>query len=271
MFGQSEEVTSSIESFLRSVTVPAIEALGDDSIDQVGTGTLFRVAGRLFFVTARHIFDDMRPENLCIPRSPDGDRDPRTLGRITVTKPAIEDIDLAIVEIHCPETVARIEPGWRVLPLDSMRLASRQGSFVLSGYPSELGKRPNPSLVKSALFAMETVRLDETPSGAEQPVHADLDLFFAYGRDGLKADGGAVDTPHLKGASGASIWEFYPEYRGALWAPDHALKIVGVQSTMARSYDYFRAKSSNYLLESFRKIDSEMESAVNRFREKLPM
>ncbi len=270
MLGQTEEVTTSIKSFMRSVTVPAIEALGGDAIDQVVTGTLFRIAGKLFFVTARHIFDNMRPEDLCIPHSPDGDREPRTLGRITVTKPEIEDIDLAIVEIHCPETIARIEPGWRVLPLDSMRLASQQGSFVLSGYPSELGNRPNPSLVKSALFMVETDRLNEIPTGADQPVNADLDLFFAYGHDGFKADGEAVDAPHLRGASGASIWEFYPQYQGAFWAPDHALKIVGVQSIMARNYDYFRAKSCSYLLESFSKTDVDLENAVNRFRERLP-
>lgn len=265
MFDQSKEVTTSIEAFLRSVTVPVIEALGDDAIDQVGTGTLFRIAERLFFVTARHIFDDMRPEDLCIPRSPDGDRDPKTLGRITITKPKIESIDVAIVEIQSPETIARIESGWRILSLNSMKLASQQGNFALSGYPSGLGKRPNPALVKSTLFMLETHRLDQVPVGADQPVIADLDLFFAYDREGFRSDGAAMDAPHLRGASGASIWEFSQEEK-QLWAPDNAMRIVGVQSSMARSHDYFRAKSCIYLLESFAKIDTQLEGEVNRFR-----
>ncbi|RUW45125.1 hypothetical protein EOA32_34930 [Mesorhizobium sp. M1A.F.Ca.ET.072.01.1.1] len=268
MFGQSSEVTASIQAFLKSVTVPIIQALKDDAIDQVGTGTLFGVAGRLFFVTARHIFDDVRPEDLCIPRSPDGDRDPQTLGRITVTKPKNESIDIAIVEILSPDAIARIQAGWRIHTFNSMKLASKRGSFALSGYPSDLGKRPHPALVGSTLFILETDRCDNIPAKADKPVSPDLDLFFAYGRDGLRADGKPMDTPHLRGTSGASIWEFC-QNAGQLWTPDDALKIVGVQSSMDRNYDYFRAKSCLYLLETFKKIDNELASEVDQFRKLL--
>ncbi|MCO5071508.1 MAG: serine protease [Rhizobiaceae bacterium] len=268
MFGQSPEVTTSIQGFLKSVTVPVIEALGDDDIDQVGTGTLFRVAGRLFLVTARHIFDDVRPENLCVPRSPDGDRNPHTLGPITVTKPTDSSIDIAIVEIHSPEAIARIETGWRILSLNMMRPASREALFALSGYPSELGKRPHAALVRSTLFIVETDRLDEIPASADKPVNPDLDLFFAYGRDGLKSNGRTMGAPHLRGASGASIWEF-SQSAEQLWTPDGTLKIVGVQSSMDRNYDYFRAKSCLYLLEAFRQIDNEIASEVDKVRKQL--
>lgn len=77
-----------------------------------------------------------------------------------------------------------------------------------------------------------------------------------------------MDTPHLRGASGAPIWEF-AQSAGQLWTPEDALKIVGVQSSMDRNYEYFRAKSCLFLLEAFRQIDDGIAREVDQARKYL--
>ncbi len=262
----SDEMMLCFREFAKTATVPILEAV-NGGIDQVATGTLFKVADRCLLVTARHIFDDSDPSSFCIPANPDRDPDPQTWGAITLSKPDQEEIDIAVVELQEPRTIARLKQGWRILTLNDVALASTDGEFALCGYPSGAGVRIQQDLIGSTLLAFHTVRIPP-PDSATQPVQPDLDLFFQYTRKAESA-GIIVDTPHLRGTSGCSIWECREPQSGELWAAEKAFKIVGVQASMRSDYSYFRAKSWSYVLELVSKIDPVMEAAIDTFRASL--
>jgi hypothetical protein len=46
-----------VERFAGTVTVPVLREHKPDQVDQIGTGTLLDVTGRLLFVIAGHIFE----------------------------------------------------------------------------------------------------------------------------------------------------------------------------------------------------------------------
>jgi len=60
-----KEALAVVERFMRSSTVPLLYNANEVNHSWAG-GTLFRIADRHFIVTARHIFDDIKPENLLV-------------------------------------------------------------------------------------------------------------------------------------------------------------------------------------------------------------
>src|SRR5437016_3408558 len=133
----NQEEASAIENFVLSVTIPIVIESGDEAIHHA-TVTLFKIAGRVFVITARHIFDDL-PDwtKLAFPENPLKGR-LYTFGDLDVFRPKKRAFDIAILEIQDDKTIMRLTDGWRFLSLANVALPSTttpDGSFFLCGYP----------------------------------------------------------------------------------------------------------------------------------------
>ncbi len=260
------EIMTAMGEFAKLVTVPI---LYDDPqvLDQVGTGTLFTIARRYFLVTASHLFNKADPARFAIPSNPIRDPDPSTLGNYNLLKPDEDFIDIAVLELLEPITIEKVKNGWRVLTLSNIGEASQQGVFALCGYPSERARRVGSHLIGGSLISAYTERIQEIPEHASKPVHPELDLFFNYDSKATGLDGKELQSPHLGGTSGASVWEYREPDRSAFWTPERAFKIVGVQSSF-RKGDFFRAKKWSFVLEILRKADAALGEAIDTFERK---
>ena len=240
-----------VERHAGTVTVPVLHEYAPDKVDQVGTATLFDHEGRLMLVTARHIFDEIKPADLVIPS-----RDTTALqgiGPYHLYRPDNPDIDLAIVELRHPPSIERARASWTILNIGRTATASQDGWFVLTGYPSVKSKYVG-GLLGSTLLSLHSWRLPEIPEDARQPVHGDLDLFFRFDEEADQLDGTAGKVPHLGGCSGGPIWE-YQEPKGVVfWTVEQCLRLVGVQSGFKPSSNYFRASSWAYVLSMIEKL-----------------
>ncbi len=247
-----------IERFAATVTVPLLFERPDScEVDQVGTGTLFDHEGKLLLVTAQHLFDDFRAELLVIPST--GTTELHGIGSYGLFRARPNDIDVAVLHLRHQPTIARVRASWRVLRLANSGTASRQGLFVLTGYPSERVTRKG-GLLGGSLLSVYTERLEEVPAGAKEPVHGDLDLFFSYEKELLDLQNQSVTAPHLGGCSGASVWEYREPPGNEFWLPERCLAIVGVQSDFFQKGEYFRAKSWAYVADMIRRLSAGEES-----------
>ena len=249
-----------IERFALNVTVPIFLEVGDSG-GLLATGTLFKVDGRAFLITARHVFDDL-PDltRLAFPENP-----VRgglfTFGSFTVLKPREKYIDVAAVELTSGDTIARLEAGWQFLSLDNVAAPSEvtaDGAFFVAGYPASLTTTES-GWTKGRLATAYTQRLPVIPSEAAAPVVPELDLFFDYGHDAVSVAGEPVRTPQLPGVSGASIWELRPV--SGLWTPEAATRVVGIQSAYIHS-KYIRAKNWWAVAKVLEQTDQTLASAV---------
>ncbi len=245
-----KEKLLAVEQFMLNRTLPV---LSDGlNIDQIGTGTLFDLDRRLFFVTAGHIFDDIDAQLLALPANPISSA-LQTIGKHTLYRPQDREIDFAVLELQEPSVVELLRNGWSALSLENVAPCEAEATFVICGYPSGLVRRRGERIAGTLITAY-TERFPQTPPKAKEPVESDLDLFFHYDHSAESIGGHQITTPHLRGASGLSIWQYIEPRSDRLWTPEHALKIVGVQASFLEG-KYARAKNWTYVLSAFRKID----------------
>lgn len=249
-----------IERFALHVTVPIFLEVGDSG-GLLATGTLFKIDGRSFLITARHIFDEVPDLTmLAYPENPlRGGL--YTLGSFTVLKPNEAYIDVAAVELKSPETIENLETNWQFLSLANVAAPSQvagDGAFFVSGYPESLTKK-DAGWTKGRLVTAYTQRLPSVPAEAKEPVVPQLDLFFEYSREATSVSGEPIQTPELPGVSGASIWELRPV--PGVWAPESATRIVGIQSSYVHS-KYIRGKSWWAVAKVLEQADTGLAEAV---------
>lgn len=255
---------AAIERFTLNVTVPIFVEAGNSGW-LLATGTLFKVDGRSFLITARHVFDNL-PDltRLAYPENPiRGGL--FTFGDFNVLKPNEEHIDVAAVELKSADTIARLEANWQFLSLQNVAAPSAvtgDGAFFVSGYPGSLTKTEF-GWTKGKLATAYTQRLPMPPAEARPPVLPGLDLFFDYGYEATSVSGEAIRTPELPGVSGASIWELRPV--SGIWTPEAATRVVGIQSAYIHS-KYIRAKNWWAVAKILEQADQALAAAV---REKL--
>ena len=258
----SNEATA-IERFALNATMPILIDVGGTTHLQA-TGTLFEIEGRVFVVTARHIFDDV-PDltTLAYPENPvKGGL--YTLGSFEVLKPKEEHIDVAAIELKTPETISNLRAAWQFLSIKNVAPASSEtedGTFFLSGYPVSLAQSSH-SWVKGAFVTAYTQRLPTVPKEAKAPVSPELDIFFEYGHEATSLSGQAVKTPKLPGTSGASVWKLMPVIN-KVWTPEAATRVVGIQSTYFHS-NYFRAKNWWAVAKVLEMADGQLAKAVRQ-------
>lgn len=237
----NEEILA-IERFTLSVTIPILLDF-DDKLVLHATGTLFKSQDKHFIVTARHVFDGLlQPENLAYPEAPMGGPT-HTFGKFEIIKPEQEHIDVAIMLLLEPHTIAKLIKSWQFLSLESIgtpRDDAPEGSFFVAGYPQKLTE-PVGGWLSGKFVTAYTQRMPVAPQEAEAPVLPELDLFFDYNKRATLINGEEIDTPKLPGVSGASIWQARESTPG-IWSPESAFRVVGVQSAFVHS-KYMRAKS----------------------------
>lgn len=259
----SVEEASAIERFALNVTIPILIDIGGRTA-LLATGTLFEIDGRVFIITARHIFDDI-PDltKLAYPDSPiKGGL--HTLGSFEIFKPKEEHIDVAAVELRTPKTLNNLCAAWQLLTLNNVAAPSSDlsdGAFFLSGYPASLTKEAEGWL-KGTFATAYTQRLPDVPKEAAAPVFENLDLFFEYGHDAISITGKPVATPELPGVSGASVWELKPPSEG-MWTPEKLTRVVGIQSAYVHS-KYFRAKNWLAVAQVLELVDARLAIAVRK-------
>jgi hypothetical protein len=250
-----------VQQFVLSVTIPILYEI-ESSAALVASGTLFKIAERSFVITARHIFDEVSDfKLLAFPENPyKGSL--HTFGDIKVYKPKEEHIDVAVIELHDPATVARLNAGWQFLTSENVAPPSTNpddGGVFVSGYPVSLTSESN-GWTHGQFVTAFTQRLPVVPPQAKKPVIEDLDLFFDYGHQAQSLEGETVLTPELPGVSGASIWEItHPT--STIWSPDQNVRVVGIQSAFRHS-NYIRAKNWWAVAMVLEQVDELLASEV---------
>jgi hypothetical protein len=244
MTDEDRQIMRAVERFAGTVTVPVLHEHKPDQVDQIGTGTLFDVEGRLLFVTAGHIFDEINPQDMVIPSTKT--KELHGIGPYELFRPDIEDIDIAVIELKHAPAIERARDGWRVLSLADTAEPSEEGHFILAGYPSERGTRVG-GLLGGSLLTLHTERLAQLPRSVVTSASSDLDLFFRYEQEAETIDGKTMAVPKLPGCSGASMWEYREPPDMRFWNAEQCLHIVGVQSSYFDKKGYFRVKRWSYV------------------------
>lgn len=254
MTDEDREIMRAVERFCAAVALPVLHEPIPDVVDQVGTGTLFDVDGRLLLITAGHIFDQIKPEDLVIPSTKTTTL--HGIGPYHLYRADIEEIDIAIVELRHPPSIERARDGWHVLTLANIAEPSIDGHFILTGYPSERVKRKG-GLLGGSFLALHTQRLAEPPPGVQKPAASDLDLFFKYGQEAEALDGSRVAVPKLPGCSGAPVWEYAEPEGMRFWSAAQCLRVVGIQSSYIDRKGFFRVKRWEYVRAMIAKLLAE--------------
>ncbi len=235
-----------IEQFVLNVTI-LIFAETNKGLESY-TGTLFKIEGRRFIITSRHIFDKA-PENLLFSENILNGRSLLHSFSYDLTKPDIKHFDIAILEIRDSETLKILDKNFQFLSLQNVALPSEIKSgrtCILAGYPSALIQQKDSG--SSVRFISVYTERIPVPKNPELPVIENIDLFFGYKGQPKSISDKDIELPKLPGTSGASIWEYHTT--SGIWTAESTIRVVGVQSTYTLG-GYFRAKSWAVVKEAF--------------------
>jgi hypothetical protein len=237
-------IGSAIQTFLAKITVPVLLVGTEHGVIPHGTGTFFEIGDSVFLILARHLLDDVEPANLAVPVGSEGP-EVQTLGPFEILRPTDDHLDVTALKLKDPDLVSRFRAGWRFLGLSHVTMPSKDGAFILAGYPASATLKRG-DILGGRLLSFYTERLERPPALAsflDQPHDPQVDLFFKYSATGmLMSTGEDKETPALPGASGASVWEWREPEGNGLWTPEAVLKVVAVQSSWSnQSKKWFRA------------------------------
>jgi hypothetical protein len=210
--------------------------------DLAGTGFLFDDDGRLFLITAAHLYEPgVDLTQFAVPRNPEGP-EIWTLGSFVRHTPRNDDsLDVMALEINSPEVEQWLRRGWSVITREHVALPEPNGHFIVSGFPRALSRSTEERLYGKPI-SIHTGMLAHTPANADQPVLPDIDLFLLCDDSSELLDGRPSTIPMLKGISGAPLWEYREPKPGEIWSAETAVKVVGI-STACRVGEYVRGKS----------------------------
>lgn len=246
------------KQFAGSVTVPIMYPVNDQP-HPIGTGTLLSVRSRLFIITAAHLFEGQQLNRFYVPNGRASGKATKLIGSIVREKNA-DRVDVAVIELLDEKSKEVLLLGWQSISLDNVGIASPNGTFVLCGYPSQHQSTRGDTLECEVLTAF-TERLEEAPANAMEPIDPTIDVFFKYAHVAIDEDGASVQTPHLRGTSGASIWEYTDPAGSDFWTPEKSLKVVAVQAS-AMDGEWFRATSWDVVKDALSYKDDELREAV---------
>ena len=181
--GLDQNVADAVSQFLLRLALPILVERGNHQ-ELIGTGTLFDVSGRIFIVTAKHIFDNEGLKAVTIPARPEGPKTDYIGGRQLIVhgKKDGHAPDVCVIEVENITLAQHIASTWTVLKLEDTVEASTDGRFVVCGFPSQLIGPVNAAdstNLLGTLLAFYTNRIPP-PSNALAPVNPALDLFFNH-------------------------------------------------------------------------------------------
>jgi hypothetical protein len=224
-----------INSALRPILIKSVVPIGcarNGEIGIAGTGTLFRVAGKSFLVTASHVFETAEAGGweLAIADNIQGGSARLPLqGRLQGHK----EFDVVVWEL--PQDVVDGLRNCSFLTVhhtDRENQRPKKGVYYVFGYPEVLANvDSNAGKLTANPFTFMTGILDcdsDTVPDYDPKYHILLDTPKDGGR---RMDDGDMPTPsRINGMSGCSIWQTYYEGLSSQhWTTDDAV-IVGVQT-----------------------------------------
>lgn len=240
-------------------TLPIISTQTQDGLAEIhGTGVLYDDDGRLFLITAAHLYEEgVDLTQFAVPLSP-ASREIWTLGSFDRHTPKDDKrFDVMAFEIKSPEVEAKLRAGWGVLDSTQVDLPTpaTATSYIVTGYPHALSRTTPDQLIGTHL-SIYTAMLPTAPTHADMPVDAGIDLFLLCDNSAKTLAGAPAELPKLHGISGGPLWQLQEPTPGAAWAPDNVLRMVGV-ITSYRSSEYVRAKSWSLVTEILAMVRQE--------------
>ena len=267
--GTQDEQTA-LKGFVIRCTVPlAIEDGANQGVQ--GTGTFFRLGGNPYFVTARHVVDNIDFDKVGIPTAPTAlvlrhtaDGNPlllkrakiQTFGQAILTTPEDSRHDVAVVLLKDEAFVGACEQAWTFLTAANLLgLGDRVAHYIVCGFPVACRRETGDSPFFPPL-AIRTQSIPPPQDGIawDSPVDPVTDLFLAYDKK-VRRSGEIVDSPELPGISGSAVWAVLKDKQGGLWTPETQLKVAGIQVGYCHSR-CIRVKKLVLLAALFGKIDA---------------
>lgn len=235
VIGIPEREFAAVKAFFLRTTVPLIYESGATAGIQ-GTGCLFETADSLYFVTAGHVLEDVDPSKLGIPLR-QLNSEVFTLGRGLVGWSKNEEFDVGAYRIDDEQFEAKLRGGYMVLSASNLGTPTKEGHFIVPGYPRATVVRDNGTLKPKDITQIHTAIYDGEVVGSR----TDRDLFLKLERTAQGLWGHNVDVPDLRGISGAPVWQLVSE-RSEIWTPEAYLRLVGIQVACdPRGEKYIRA------------------------------
>lgn len=234
--GLPERDFRAIKAFLVRSTVPLIYESGDIAGIQ-GSGCLFDLDGRLYFVTAGHVLDGVDPHKLGVPFRTHGN-EVFTLGTGVVGWSRVEAYDVAAYRIDDEQTSDALRDSYIILrPTNVSTLQPGAGHFIVAGYPAETVVKQGKELAPRDLTQLHTSPYTGDIVGAR----GEYDLFLNLRREARGLWGNPAIVPKLLGISGGPVWQVRKSTE-EIWTPESALGLVGIQVSCDQSGEkYVRA------------------------------
>ena len=214
-----------IRDYILKRTIPILYNAPDRGVLPNGTGTLIRIEERIFLITARHVFDeDLDFAEFSYPVHPNNGGI-STFGCYVLVRPTDELIDIAIAELTDEQTKKNLSENWQFCALSDVCTPPPGGRFIVAGYPSSTIAITDARLIATAVM----VKTERTSNLGDLalPAHPEFELFLKFGRKAASLSGSEIDTPRMRGVSGASIWAVV-ESGSITWSPASLLRAVGV-------------------------------------------
>ncbi len=268
--GADESEKAAIHDFFIHATLPILIQEGS-KFGIIATGTLFKIAGRSFLITAAHTMESYHPENWAFPTHPRKGTI-HTIGVADYVKPSDASLDVCVIELKDPAVIAMLDANWRFLTLKNVWLPDLSADAVLlAGYPSARTKFEDANL-HGKIFIVRQKYRDGVPPEVEHssdPLTKGIDFFIEYQDAINEYTGENISSVHVGGMSGCSVWAY--RRRGwashSFWSAEVPLRVIGIQSAFVRN-NYLRAKSWGAVLATLSLLDGEIREEVRLFIER---
>lgn len=254
-----------IREFCASCTIPVIAEL-NDKIGNEGTGAIFKVDNRLFFITASHVADLILkyPNNIGIPTGKTKS-EILTFKDCVITRPRTAQdqkrYDIGLIELtkNCLLCDA-LSKNFNCLSISNIGpFYSRNDKYFLTGYPAVRSRLLPNMLMLSSIFMFETStyknKLDQNIE-----TNPESDIFLEYSKTIITENGTEVNAPELQGISGGTIWEVDESQfaKSGIWSPEYTIKLVAIQCSYEKNYyKWVRGIKLNVLAHIFEGIDPQ--------------
>lgn len=221
--------------------VPLICESGADA-GVYGTGTLFTDEKDYYLITACHVADAIRENKVGVPSTP-RNSEIWTLGNGELTYS--QKADVAVFRIGSADSQKKLLAGWTFLTPDFVWTGAIPDdcSFLLYGFPSELGKMKGGTL-HSPPASFVTTRFQGTPTGFGDPYDPNIDVILTHKAVGLSDQSGTVvDVPNLPGVSGCPVWAVAPVESNPnnIWVAKNNARISAIETSYVKG-SWIRAR-----------------------------
>lgn len=257
-----------IKEFCQSCTLPVI-AVGKKRSVIDGTGVLFEINNRKYFITAQHVAEFIynHPDNYGIPVAK------KRSGILSFKDCEIfgpkesrdkKDYDVAIIELTRNHILCEsLVKEYQFLTVDNLGIYRRwHHNYLLAGFPAELSENITASNVLGRFFLLSTSpytgEINDDVSDRESSVYLD------YGKAIINDNGDEIDAPKLEGISGGSIWSIKTDAsEKGIWCTEKNIELVAVDvSYMPDSFKHIRGVKWHAVAHAFGLADSSAKDAI---------